>query len=334
MANAKYLLSSQTDNYIVKPFARQLPRSASWQFIFLQHGVAHNDLSNWLNAKPIDLMVTTTTAEYNAIVSDGSTYRLGKKEVVLTGLPRHDALLRKFATRRLQQETILVTATWRNHLMCPQTVGHRRELLPNFTDSQYYRAWRELLISAELLQVAEAHGLAITFVPHPNLQHVAGVFRLPDHVRQVAAEDLDIQAEVARARLMVTDYSSLAFEAAYLGKPVVYYQFDRDQFFSGRHILRPGYFSYDRDGFGPVAETFGDTIDSIAALAPPRSALRVSLEERLEGAFPFRISTAATASTARSWRVPSHGRALRNGVRGDDVDWRRVETRSARQSVQ
>ncbi|EJA8820652.1 CDP-glycerol glycerophosphotransferase family protein, partial [Campylobacter coli] len=53
--------------------------------------------------------------------------------------------------------------------------------------------------------------------------------------------------------LMITDYSSVAFEMAYLNKPVIYYQFDHEEFFSS-HTLQKGYFDYEKDGFGPVVE--------------------------------------------------------------------------------
>ena len=39
-----------------------------WKFVFLQHGVIHNDLSRWLNAQPIRIMITTTEAEHRSIV--------------------------------------------------------------------------------------------------------------------------------------------------------------------------------------------------------------------------------------------------------------------------
>ena len=48
---------------------------------------------------------------------------------------------------------------------------------------------------------------------------------------------------------MVTDYASVAFDFARLGKPVVYTQFDRGIFVQN-HISEPGYFDHERDGFG------------------------------------------------------------------------------------
>ena len=49
---------------------------------------------------------------------------------------------------------------------------------------------------------------------------------------------------------MLTDYSSVAFDFAYLRKPIVYAHFDKEAFFSGEHSYTAGYFDYERDGFG------------------------------------------------------------------------------------
>ncbi|MFC5386345.1 CDP-glycerol glycerophosphotransferase family protein [Aquamicrobium segne] len=61
----------------------------------------------------------------------------------------------------------------------------------------------------------------------------------------------------------MTDYSSTAFEAAYIRKPVVYYQFDHSDFFSSNHGYRPGYFDYTANGFGPVAQMQDQVLDAI-----------------------------------------------------------------------
>ena len=100
MKNARYLISSQLDTYILKPFDTADFGPNEWRFIFLQHGVTHNDLSRWINSKPISMLITSTKAEHASIVGDGSPYRYSSKEVVLTEMPRHDQLLRKAAKRR------------------------------------------------------------------------------------------------------------------------------------------------------------------------------------------------------------------------------------------
>src|SRR5690606_4703466 len=46
-------------------------------------------------------------------------------------------------------------------------------------------------------------------------------------------------------------------------RPIAYYQFDRDEFFAGEHVYTKGYFDYQDDGFGPVAETQDQVLDAI-----------------------------------------------------------------------
>ena len=53
--------------------------------------------------------------------------------------------------------------------------------------------------------------------------------------------------------LLVTDYSSVFFDVAFLRKPVVYYQFDEEEF--RKYHYQKGYFDFRRDGFGPVCTT-------------------------------------------------------------------------------
>ena len=52
---------------------------------------------------------------------------------------------------------------------------------------------------------------------------------------------------------LVTDYSSVAMDFAYMRKPVLYYQFDYERFREGHMGL--GYYDYHEDGFGPICES-------------------------------------------------------------------------------
>ena len=58
--------------------------------------------------------------------------------------------------------------------------------------------------------------------------------------------------------MFITDFSSLAFDFGYMKKPVIYYQYDEDKFYSGHYIK--GYFDYRTDGFGPVCNNFDEFI--------------------------------------------------------------------------
>ena len=86
--------------------------------------------------------------------------------------------------------------------------------------------------------------------------------------------------------MLVTDYSSVAFDFAYLRKPILYTQFDRDEFFSGKH-LRRGYFDYERDGFGEIEYDLDSTVSRIVEYMKNGCALKEKYNERINGFFAY-----------------------------------------------
>jgi CDP-glycerol glycerophosphotransferase (TagB/SpsB family) len=70
------------------------------------------------------------------------------------------------------------------------------------------------------------------------------------------AEGLPYQQVFAESSLMITDYSSVAFDFAYLHKPVVYFQFCPS-------IYKPEPFDYINKGFGEIADNMDALIDII-----------------------------------------------------------------------
>ena len=294
MKRASYLISSQIDRYIVNPYSSRRYGRGSWKYVFLQHGVTHNDLSRWINGKPVSLLLTATPKEHESIVRDGSPYRYSDKETRLTGFPRHDALQRKAeAVAPEQRNLVLVMPTWRQELQLPAEAGHMRRLREDFAETTYVTQWRAFLGSERLRRAAEERGLEICFAPHPNFQLHLDAFEVPDHVRVVKYSEVDVQETIARARVMVTDYSSLAFEAAFLETPVAYFQFDRDDFFSGKHAFRRGEFSYEDDGFGPVRHTVEAAVDATVDLVSEDGVLLARYADRLRDAFAHRDGRAS-----------------------------------------
>src|SRR5699024_6684065 len=142
-----------------------------------------------------------------------------------------------------------------------------RELNPEFYDSRFVREWVGLASAPRLHELCQREGLEIVFMPHPNLEAYLPGIDLPTHVRVVTYAQADVQEMIANAALMITDYSSVAFDAAIAGRPLVYFQFDREEFLGGGHIGRPGYFDYRSQGYGPVAATADEIIDYSELLA-------------------------------------------------------------------
>ena len=285
--NASVLASSHADHYVLWPVPKaEFGDLARYKFVFLQHGVTTNDLSAWLNKKPIRLFVTSTPAEAVSISDTDSSYVFSSREVILSGFPRHDALLKK--SIGLSQDRILLIPTWRKYLTLEGEVsGKRRLRYDGFFESKFFNNWSALINSEKLRKIAGYHGLKIDFVPHPNITIYLDDMNFPDWVNVVdVSKGMPYQDIFSKSRVAITDLSSAVSEVAYLQRPVIYFQFDIEEVFKGGHVYKKGYFSFERDGFGPVAKHPDDVVarldDALSGREDPAYAAR------RDAAFPFR----------------------------------------------
>lgn len=167
--------------------------------------------------------------------------------LVVTGLPRWDELVRKAEYYRSQPGAgaparILYMPTWRDWL--PRGEGAFRE-------TQFYHHLRDFLLHPRLRSLLDRHDAVIDVQVHVIMrQHAPTIARelagLPRV--QVLPPDADPQDALARSRLLITDYSSVAWDFLYLDRPVLFYQFDVEEF-----SRRRGSYIELRDLFGPIA---------------------------------------------------------------------------------
>ena len=73
---------------------------------------------------------------------------------------------------------------------------------------------------------------------------------------------------------------------AYLKKPVIYCQFDKDQFFS-THTVTRGYFEYERDGFGEVCYDLDAAVSLLCEYMDKGCEIKNEYKERIENTFVF-----------------------------------------------
>jgi hypothetical protein len=288
MLNARHLISSHIDEAIVgMPEIRELA-DPKWRITFLQHGVIKDDLSIWLNPKNIDIFVTSTRAEQESIVGDHTAYGYTTREAKLTGLPRFDRILEegnRFPPD--QRDLLLIAPTWRQWLSTSDEDGRHSVDPDEFRSSEYATKWTEYINSPELRELAERTGLTVAVLLHPNLQDTAHLDTEP-HVRVLHFEGQNIQQLFARARVLVTDYSSMCFNAAYIERPIVYFQFDRQRMLGGWHVGRRGYFDYELDGFGPVTVSVDDAVAATISAVDNGPAPEAEYLKRIDASFPNR----------------------------------------------
>lgn len=281
----EYLLSSQADHYTANPFGDRWIYYRDFQsekkFVFLQHGVIKDDLSSWLNryAKNIYGLVVSSQKERDSIIY--GKYGYPAKNIWLTGLPRYDFL------RDDGGKLITIMPTWRKTLMgnFSEKTGTRK-LKDGFEKSKYFSFYAALLSDARLLDVAKKYGCQIAFKPHPMMLPYMEKFPHADDVAFLN-ESVSYQSVFANSCLILTDYSSVAFDFAYLRKPIIYCWPDHEEFVGGDHVYVPGYFSYEEDGFGEISHTTEETVDLIIEYLKNDCQLKTQYRKRIDAFFEY-----------------------------------------------
>lgn len=280
-----YNISAQADAITTDPFpgyegALQDILSQK-QFVFLQHGVTQNDLSNWLNrySKNIYGFVTAAYPEYQSIL-DGK-YFYDKSRIWLTGFPRFD---RRYCD---EKNCITIMPTWRMYLLESEEKNTGiRKLKPGFKNSVFFAFYQALLNNQKLIAAAEKFGYRLRFFAHPNIQPHLSEFDIRPEV-DILNIDTKYNDIYAQSNLIVTDYSSAVFDFAYLRKPIIYCQFDFEEFFAGSHVCTRGYFDYAEDGFGEVEYDLEGTVNRIIEYMENGCQLKNKYRERIDKFFAF-----------------------------------------------
>ena len=285
LKDCEKIISSHVDGYITHYFKDN--SLLDKDYVFLQHGITKDDLSGWLNTKKIACFVTATNPEYHSIVDNTTAYKFGKKEVKLTGFPRYDRLL---INNNTESKQILIMPTWRSSIVGTYISGTERTRNPDFMKTNYARHWHGFM-NHTILKELNDQGYQIVFAPHPSIQEYMDEFTVPDFIKIYSYSEGNIQSVFQNTSILITDYSSVAFDVAYLNKAILYYQFDHDEVFSsGNHTYQKGYFDYNRDGFGAVAYNETELLAALKDLVDNQAKVPDLYQTRIDKTFQFRDS--------------------------------------------
>ena len=268
LMHAEFIISSHLDIAMVDPMpvAHYADGKPPWRYVYLQHGVRQHDLSIWFNKKPISLITTASVDEQRELVEDDSPYLLTNLEAKLTGFPRHDAIVeQRAASAGTRRRTVLFAPTWRKNM-----TDKRNKLSVDLASSEFGRNWFGLLNDQRLHRLAERFDLDLVFLPHPNFREGIPDGLLSERVT-LMTEVEDMTTLMVSSQIVVTDYSSIFFDAAVAGADIGYFQFDSDSYLNGAHTYVPGEWNYRAHGFGPVAEDVDSMIDVLTRQLDPAS---------------------------------------------------------------
>ncbi|KZE08380.1 glycosyltransferase involved in cell wall biosynthesis/CDP-glycerol glycerophosphotransferase (TagB/SpsB family) [Bacillus mycoides] len=241
---------SETANMYTDDYKHILKYYPEWQQnkkIFIQHGVIGVSRVNHVlnkNRMGYSLFVVSSQFEKDHIVKE---FGYEEDEVIVTGLARWDAL-----KDESKGNEILLMPTWRSWIKTKDQL----------MQSKYWQTYMSFLQSKELHQILEEQDMTLTFFPHYQTQKFGAempVFH--ERIKVMKQDEETVQSLLKRHSLLITDYSTVSFDFAYMNKPVIFYQFDYDEFYS-RHY-NEGPINHKQDLFGPVLTDLDTILQSI-----------------------------------------------------------------------
>ena len=263
---AEKIIFSTPDYRLINPFFedRHLYSGlAADDLCFLTDGIISQDVS-WRFRKfyyNFSLFLTSSEAEKEYLLGDD--YNYDEEVIQLLGLPRYDTLDNKDSKKQ-----ILFMPAYR------RTLKKRGALA--FSD--YLKRINSLFNNERLIAFLNENGYELIFKPPYELLPNMDLFDSRNVELEIDESYQDLFNESA---ILITDYSSVAFDFAYLKKPVLYYQNEDCP-------NEKAYFDYETMGFGDIIHDEEELVDRIIDYIEKGCVMEDEFKERVDEFFAFK----------------------------------------------
>ena len=253
-----------------------------YKFVWLQHGITINDISAVANkyAKNISYITISTKNEYKEFLKE--KYLFKDNEIIKSGFSRYDFL------HNNEKNIITCMPTWRMYLTTGLTTKNNKVDESEFVNSKYYESYIKILSDKKLYNFLKKSNFKFQFILHPEMHKYVNEFLKyeNDVIKIIVDANINYTDIFNKSKLLITDYSSVFFDFSYLHKPIIYYMFDKSDFFNKHY--NAGYFDYERDGFGDVIIKTEDVIDKVKYYLDNNFKMESKYKERVDNTFMFK----------------------------------------------
>lgn len=248
------------------------------EIVCIQHGLTIQNIAQYQNRLKDNTHMYFCASKYEITNLEQKSYGYQKDELRLTGCPRYDGLINN------DQKQILIAPTWRRNIVITgNAFGTSKEYNPEFKHTKYFEIYNRLINDRRLLDVAEQKGYKIVFLIHPTLSSQVDDYDKNDYTSIIpAVSEVSYEKMLTESSLMVTDYSGIQFDFAYMKKPILYYH---------PHELPPQYeegiYKYDTMGFGPIVEEYDSLIENLCETIKNGCKMERKYLDRIEDFFQY-----------------------------------------------
>lgn len=217
---------------------------------FLQHGVTALKRVDGLfgvNGSSPSTHITTTSDYEQRIMDEYFGYSPSNAPVV--GFTRWDVLEDRSTP---EDRMILVMPTWRSWL--------EEKTDEDFLASDYFRNYMTMLQDESLDRCLRENNVRLVFFIHPKFKDYLDKFTASsENIELVRFGSRPLNEIMMKCSMLITDYSSVCWDVYYMGKPVIFYQFDYDMYMENHG----SYLDMETELFGDRFTELPDVIDSI-----------------------------------------------------------------------
>ena len=164
----------------------------------------------------------------------------------------------------------------------PAIMGQARPYNTNFKKTDYFKIYNNLIHDQKLIETAKRTGYKLVYLLHPIISAQLKDYGEVDNVELIQATTVNYEKILTESSLMLTDYSGVQFDFAYMRKPVVYYHPPK----LPPHYVEGGFF-YDTQGFGEICTEHQELVDTLCAYMESGCALKPFYRDRQDDFFAF-----------------------------------------------
>ena len=168
---AKKIISSVFECWVDNPFGNErkyIKDLFNHDYIFIQHGIIKDDLSNYINRinKNYKMIVTSTDKEYQSLINHNYYYNI--YNVILTGLPRYDNLKNKTNIND-KGKIIAIIPSWRKFISeAYDSRTHESIYSQTFCLTNFFTFYNDLINEKNLIINMKKYNYSGIFCLHPN----------------------------------------------------------------------------------------------------------------------------------------------------------------------
>ncbi len=261
--NAEVVMFSHSISADIVPFLYVVPLLNKFHYktlkVFLNHGTVGLKKRKALNAKTekiVEKMVQSydlniCDSKFEKDVKSKSWWNVPKKSTFVTGYPRYD----KLYNANIREKEIFFMPTWRPWL---------KNNVKDIQKTVYFKNIINLLQNETLNKILEIKNIKMTVYIHQLMHEYFDNFndvKLSKNIN-ILPKDAEITKEIMKSNMLITDYSSIAYDYLYMDMPILFYQFDKDEY----EEKIGSYIDLNTELFGEVAYTSEECVEKIVKI--------------------------------------------------------------------